>query len=220
MTMQADHTASSSPTKGNNILERNYSIRRVGLDHHLADCHGATGTARFESGDVDGTLRYQPHPDVARYLYRPPWTPEEAPGRIASRATIAFTGESDSIALAVVRRDAPGVIGEATLTWTSKLAMQAEIGWIFNPEFSDKGYATEAARALLDAAFSEIGFHRVFARLDAENVASANVSRRLGMRQEALLVESDMRLSALDGEGVFGSEMVFAILRREWEASR
>ncbi len=172
---------------------------------------------RFKPDDVDETYSYQSRPDVARYLYRPPWTLKEATERLTQRASITFTGEGDGIAMAVVRRDAPGVIGEVTLTWTSKRAMQAEIGWIFNPDFGGQGYATEAARSLLNAAFSGVGFHRIFARLDVEYVASASVCRRLAMRQEALLLESDLRVSKFDGEGVFGSEVVFAILRREWE---
>jgi RimJ/RimL family protein N-acetyltransferase len=93
-------------------------------------------------------------------------------------------------------------------------ARQAEVGYIFHPDYSGHGYATEAARAMLSAGFTEFGFHRIFARLDAENTASANVCRRLGMRQEAHLIENDFFAER------WTSELVFAILRREWEAAR
>jgi RimJ/RimL family protein N-acetyltransferase len=47
---------------------------------------------------------------------------------------------------------------------------------------------TEAA-AVLEIAFGQPGLHRVFARLDPRNEASAGLCKRLGMRQEAYFVE-------------------------------
>jgi RimJ/RimL family protein N-acetyltransferase len=52
------------------------------------------------------------------------------------------------------------------------------------------------------------------ARLDARNVASAAVLRRLGMRHEAHLVQNELF------KGEWSDEDDFAILRSEWEAER
>jgi RimJ/RimL family protein N-acetyltransferase len=81
-----------------------------------------------------------------------------------------------------------------------------------HPEHSGRGYATEAAQAILRLAFDGIGLHRVMARLDERNDASARVCQRLGMRQEARLVENEW----LKGE--WTNELDFAILDREWRA--
>ena len=52
--------------------------------------------------------------------------------------------------------------------------------------------------------------HRVIARIDARNEASAAVLRRLGMRQEAVLVENEWF------KGEWSTEIDFGILASEW----
>jgi RimJ/RimL family protein N-acetyltransferase len=166
----------------------------------------------FAPGDVDDRYAYQSLPDVARYLYRPPLTREGCAESIAARARgTDWKADGDVLLLAVCRSDEPGVVGEVVLTLTSAHARQAEIGWIFNPQYAGQGYATEAARALGSLAFGRLGVHRVFARLDVLNSASVRVCERLGMRREAHLVDND-----LDGDR-WGSEYIYAVLAREWK---
>ncbi|BCL13134.1 GNAT family N-acetyltransferase [Micromonospora sagamiensis] len=55
-----------------------------------------------------------------------------------------------------------------------------EIGWHLHPDAWGHGYATEAAAAVLDDAFSR-GLTRVIAVTDPDNRASQAVCRRLGM---------------------------------------
>ena len=49
---------------------------------------------------------------------------------------------------------------------------------------------------------------------DARNTGSARVLERLGMRREAHLRENEIF------KGVWGDELVYAILEREWRDSR
>jgi len=56
--------------------------------------------------------------------------------------------------------------------------------------------------------------HRIVARIDERNESSAKLARRLGMRQEALLVENEF----LKGE--WTNEVDFAMLAAEWPAHR
>jgi RimJ/RimL family protein N-acetyltransferase len=62
------------------------------------------------------------------------------------------------------------------LTW--------EIGFIFNPGYQKKGYATEASRALIGYAFREMGTHRVVGFSATENPASWRVLEKCGMKRE------------------------------------
>ncbi|MEU6556359.1 GNAT family protein [Streptomyces sp. NPDC046915] len=167
----------------------------------------------FAPGDIDDRYSYQSLPEVAHYLYRPPLTREGCAESIAARADgTAWQADGDVLLLAVCRADEPGVVGEVVLTLKSAHARQAEIGWIFNPRCAGRGYATEAARALVSLAFNQLGVHRVFARLDVLNTASVRVCERLGMRREAHLVDND-----LDGDR-WGSEYVYAMLASEWKS--
>jgi RimJ/RimL family protein N-acetyltransferase len=65
---------------------------------------------------------------------------------------------------------------------------------------------------LLALAFDGLKVRRVIARIDDRNTASAGVLRRLGMRQEAHLIENEL----FNGE--WTNEIDFAILASEWHA--
>ena len=57
--------------------------------------------------------------------------------------------------------------------------------WLFyaiDPEYRRQGYASEAAQAMLQYAFTQLNVRRVIAMTDYANVASQNVMRRLGMK--------------------------------------
>ena len=168
----------------------------------------------FTPGDADDLHAYQSLPSVARYLYRPPHTRERSEQAAAERASwTAWCADGDKVSLAVCRRDEPGLLGEVSLTLASVRAAQAEIGWTTDPGHQGHGYATEAAAALARFAFETLGVHRLYARLDVENIGSVRVCERLGMRREAHLVEND-----LDGDR-WGSEYIYAMLSTEF-ASR
>jgi RimJ/RimL family protein N-acetyltransferase len=60
---------------------------------------------------------------------------------------------------------------------------QVEIGWHLHPDHQSRGYATEAAQAVLDPA-ADAGIDQVLALTDLDNEASRRVALRLGMTDE------------------------------------
>jgi RimJ/RimL family protein N-acetyltransferase len=139
-------------------------------------------------------------------MYQPPWDRATAEAKLRTWSSAPFEEVGDVLVLAV---EADGdVVGEAMLKWAAG-PRQAELGYALHPDAGGRGLATEAARATLRLAFATYGFHRVYARIDEENLASVQVAERLGMRQEARLVESDVR------DGGWSTELVYAILDRE-----
>ena len=166
--------------------------------------------------DVDDIHAYQSREDVCRYLAYLPRTRDEVAEKVAQySAAIAVAGEGDYWQLAIERLADPGrVIGDVYFSLKSTTSAAGEIGWTLHPSYGGEGYMTEAAGAILEIAFSGIGLHRVFARLDPRNDASAALCRRLGMREEALFTED------IWFKGEWGDTSIFAILAREWEASR
>jgi RimJ/RimL family protein N-acetyltransferase len=124
----------------------------------------------------------------------------------------AIHAERENLSLAVVLKATSELIGACTLFYLSSLHRQGEIGFVVHPDHHGRGFATEAARLLLRLAFEELDLHRVIGRLEARNTASARVLERLGMRQEARVVENEFV------KGEWQRKLVFALLAREWRA--
>jgi RimJ/RimL family protein N-acetyltransferase len=165
----------------------------------------------YRRGDVDAVYSYRSRADVSEYLFDRPMSHQECAEAVQSRAgQIAFSGEGDKVLLAVERRDDQRLIGEVSLIWRSVPDLQAEVGYIFHPDAHGQGYASEAARALLAFGFEVMGLHRIYARCDARNAASARVMQRLGMRQEAHFREH------MQVKGRWDEELIYAILEGEW----
>lgn len=167
-------------------------------------------------GDVEAVHAYHSRPDVCRYVPFTPRTPEQVAERLVhpqwARSTLDAEGQA--LNLAVVLADTGRLIGDVMLFWRSAVHRSGELGYAFHPDFHGHGYATEACAAILDLAFDGLGLHRVAARVDERNVASAAVLRRLGLRQEAVLVENEWF------KDEWSTEVDFAILDREWRARR
>ena len=57
----------------------------------------------------------------------------------------------------------------------------AELAWILHPAHHGRGYAVEAARAMMTYARESLGITRFIAHCDSENAASQAVMRKLGL---------------------------------------
>jgi len=165
----------------------------------------------FRAADFEAVYGMRSDAEVARYLYEEPLSPEEAGGVLTRRmGKTSWEQEGDWLTVAVVERASSVTVGDVALGWVSERDRTAEIGFIFDPRRQGKGFATEAARALVDWAFTAAGIHRVIGRTEARNAASARVLEKLGMRREAHLVENEWV------KGEWQSELIYAILDREW----
>ena len=169
----------------------------------------------FTRGDVDAVYAYRRREDVARYLFDVALSREECALAVQQRiGQVAFEAEGDKIVLAVELAANAALIGEMSLIWRSMDARQAEVGWIFDPDYQGQGYATEAANAMLDLAFGPGDMHRVAARCDVRNEASWRLMERLGMRREAHFREHGLF------KGRWDEEFIYALLASEWRALR
>lgn len=169
----------------------------------------------FTRGDLDSVFAYRGRADVARFLFDPPLSRDECALAIQQRiAQVVLEREGDRLILAVDERETGALVGEVSLIWRSADARQGEVGWIFHPEQQGRGFATEAATAMLELGFGRVDLHRIFARCGVGNAASWRLMERLGMRREAHFREHAIF------KGRWDEEFHYALLQREWIAMR
>jgi RimJ/RimL family protein N-acetyltransferase len=169
--------------------------------------------------DVDAIYAYQSREDVCRYLLFEPRTREQVAEKVAKHSSaVDLAADGDYLQLALELKDsedAPGrVIGDSYFSLATVEQARGEIGWTMHPDYMGRGYASEAARAVLGLAFDTLGLHRVVAFLDPRNHASIALCLRLGMREEGYFVQEMMF------KGDWADTGMYAILAAEWESIR
>jgi RimJ/RimL family protein N-acetyltransferase len=164
----------------------------------------------FVAGDLGALHTIRSREDVHRWLYSEPATEAEVREALERRIAGIRDAPETGVALAVELAATGELLGDVSLTLGPPEHRQAEIGFTFHPGHHGRGYATEAARAVVALAFGTYDLHRVYGRLEARNIASARVLEKLGMRREAHLVENEWV------KGEWQSELVYALLAREW----
>lgn len=87
---------------------------------------------------------------------------------------------------AIVQRDNQDVIGYCGLFSYADIdgRPEIEIGYRLRRSAWGKGYATEAAQAVRDDAFANLGINRLIALIDPSNTLSIRVAEKVGMRYE------------------------------------
>jgi RimJ/RimL family protein N-acetyltransferase len=115
-------------------------------------------------------------------------------------------GREDAFVISL--READEVIGVISLMM--KNHDKAEIGYWIGVPYWNRGYATEAAKAIIGYGFGELNLNRIEAGHFARNPASGRVMEKAGMRREGRFRQSMKKWDEyVDVE-------FYAILRSEW----
>ena len=155
------------------------------------------------AGDLEDVHAWMSDPAVAEYQLYEPRTREQVAEHLAkAEAAISIVKDDDWIEFGIQSGDR--IIGCIYFNLKSVADSTAEIGWALTAAYQGKGYAREAASAVLDLAFRTMGLHRVYAELDPRNTPSIVLCERLGMRREAHFVEHMMFKGAWADTGVYG----------------
>ena len=165
--------------------------------------------------DAERILEYRNRPDVTRWLIRTVVDPDAF--RAACTATV---DDPDDHTVAVVLDGL--VIGTVSLELSDGMGQpgmpsrtEAHLGYIFDPDHSGRGYASEAVAAVVDHSFRRLGVRRITAGCFADNAASVRILEKVGMRREQHGVGDSWHaeLGWLDG-------YTYALLEDEWRADR
>jgi len=97
-----------------------------------------------------------------------------------------------------------------TIVSTTPLGKIVHLGAMFLPEYHGKGYAPEAAKRIIEFAFTEDDCIRINTGCHKENDASRKVLERAGFRKEA------EKIKAVYHYGVMKDRLEFAINKDEY----
>jgi RimJ/RimL family protein N-acetyltransferase len=169
---------------------------------------------RLQPEDASAIVKYRSLPDVARFQQWDSFGPDDAARLIASQMGLMPDTPGTWLQLALLLRESGEVVGDCGIHFRQDEPRQVELGITLAPAHQGRALATEALNSVLGYVFDSLGKHRASAVTDAENHAAAGLFRRLGFRQEAHFVEH------VWFKGAWGSEYLFALLHREWQARR
>jgi RimJ/RimL family protein N-acetyltransferase len=168
----------------------------------------------FVHDDWPDVLAYQSDPLYLRYYEWTGRSVEEVQEFVGMFLAHQQTQPRIKFQLAVTLKSDNRLIGNCGIRMKSAFAHEADIGYELAPQHWGKGYATEAARAVVHFGFTELHLHRVSSWCVADNVGSARVLEKLGMRLEGRLRENEYY------KGRWWDTLLYAILESEWRAQQ
>lgn len=164
---------------------------------------------RMTMADAQDVFAYSRDPEVSRHVL---WDAHRSIQD--SRAYLRFiqrqyrAGEASS--WGIVLRETGHLIGTIGFMWINRENRSAEAGYSLARAHWNRGYMTEALRAVLRYGFEELDLHRIEAQHETDNAASGRVMEKAGMRREGVL------RGRLYNKGKFVDVALYAAIAGEW----
>jgi RimJ/RimL family protein N-acetyltransferase len=166
----------------------------------------------FNKSDAAAVHAYSSDPRVTKFLFFGPrdvdGTNDYVDDLLASQAETPRS----RFELAVEETASGRVIGACDLSLIEHNVV--DLGYMLGLPDWGKGYATEIARSLIDAAFGELRVDRVISTVDVNNRASIHVLEKVGMRWEAVFRKHRR------AKNRWWDCHLFVLPREVWELSR
>jgi RimJ/RimL family protein N-acetyltransferase len=138
---------------------------------------------RPKSSDAGAKYEYARDPEVAQYMDWIAHTSERDAVAFIEGATSRWeSGDEYSWVITVKPEDR--AIGSVACRVRGHTA---DLGYVLSRAHWGRGYATEAAKAVLEWAASLEGVYRIWATCDIDNATSVRVLEKIGMTREGVL---------------------------------
>ena len=138
---------------------------------------------RWAADDLEPLAGIFAEPDVWRYPFGRAFSREETE-LFLQRQLDHWESDGFGVWAAELKAESRliGYIGLAIPHWLPEILPAVEVGWRLHPRYWGRGLATEGGRASLRYGFETLALDRIVAILMPDNVASARVTDKLGMR--------------------------------------
>ncbi len=112
---------------------------------------------------------------------------------------------------AMVDKASNMVIGICGFVAYNSSFCRGEIGYALNYEYWGKGFATEAAQAVIQFGFEHMNLNRIEATVDPDNHGSVHVIEKVGMKFEGILRQH------IWSKGAFRDRKMYALLKNDFK---
>jgi [ribosomal protein S5]-alanine N-acetyltransferase len=165
---------------------------------------------RLTASDSNEIIELRGNPETMKFIPRPLITNHEE--------AIAFLNVIDenidtnlAINWAITIKGADKMIGIAGIYRIQPENYRGEIGYMIMPQYHNKGYVTEAAKAITDFGFNQLNLNSIEAVIAPENSASEKVLIKNGYTKEGHFIEKECY------NGVFLDNAIYTLLKRNFK---
>jgi RimJ/RimL family protein N-acetyltransferase len=166
----------------------------------------------FVNSDFAAVCTYSSDPRVTKFLFFGPRNEDSAADYLEDLLASQKEEPRTRFELAVEERSSQRVIGACDLSLIERNVV--DLGYMLGLVDWGKGYATEIALALIDAAFFDLRADRIISTVDVNNKASIHVLEKIGMRWEAVFRKHRR------AKNRWWDCHLFVLPREVWELSR
>lgn len=165
---------------------------------------------QFVKEDYEDMFKWASNPEVVKYLsYNPHKTPEET--KEILKVWIKSYSNPNEYNWAIEFNGR--CIGNISTVLQDDECYSCHLGWQIDIDCWNKGIMTEAARAVVDFLFGEVGYDRITSGHDTRNIGSGRVMQKIGMT-----LEGTFRRCCYQKDGSIGDKNYYAILKSDWES--
>lgn len=137
----------------------------------------------LKASDVPAIVKYAGNKKISDYTSHIPFPYEEKDAVFWINMAQQGLRNGTHLILGIRLKQNEEFIGGIGLTIHSTYK-RAEIGYWIAEDHWNKGYTSEAAKALIDYAFQEMGLHKITSSYMSKNPASGKVMEKCGMHKE------------------------------------
>lgn len=164
----------------------------------------------FALSDLHDTMAVVGDDQVTRWLSFASKTLDQQRELLAGVLERATQVPRSEYYLAIEERAEERLVGFVRLGLTG--AQAAKLGYAVRHDAQKKGFATDAAQAMIDFGFGTLKLHRITAAIGPDNIASHYVAAKLGMTLEGRLRDHVFT------NGAWRDSDLYSILHDEWQA--
>ena len=168
----------------------------------------------FVEDDWEAVLAYQQEPLYLRYCEWNSRTPDQVREFIQIFLDHQKQEPRLKFQLAITLKSSGQLIGNCGVRKRSIEALEGDMGYELDSRHWGKGYATEAARSVLDFGFTDLGLQRITAWCIADNASSARVLEKIGMHLKSRTRKHQYFKSR------WWDTLSYSITREEWQAKK